>query len=157
MCLVLLGCWRWLRIFCQASTRNTFQCSKLLRGVWQRRSHDVCRWDPDVLVSDSKGKICFCHIILYISTLSDFELFGLSACRQEKISVRWSKFRKTRDSCTRRQPTETTKEVENLFPPWKLTENFVSHTFINILENNWGIRILSKVFIRYRLIWISKC
>ena len=48
--LLTTGCWRWLRVLCQAAAGDSVLRPQLLRGVWQRGRHDERGRVPDVLL-----------------------------------------------------------------------------------------------------------
>ena len=47
---------RWIRVLCQAATRDPVLCAKLLRRVWQRRRNDVGGRDAHVLLPNPQTK-----------------------------------------------------------------------------------------------------
>ena len=48
---IFAGCWRWLRVLCQATAGHFVLSPQLLWGVRQCRRHDVRRWNTHVLFS----------------------------------------------------------------------------------------------------------
>lgn len=102
MCL-LTGCGGWIRVLCQTPTGHTFLCSKLLRGVRQRRRHDERRRIPHVLLPGSvklKGHTFMnanCVLVFISGTLTRASSFSVfkdpKALREEgQVPVWWCKF-----------------------------------------------------------------
>lgn len=83
----------WIRVLCKEAAGDTVLSPKLLRWVRQCRSHDECRWDPDVLIPGTQlirfwfksvPLRKYCKTLNNIFVLMYFPTFGRFSNRQTR-------------------------------------------------------------------------